>query len=179
MDYTGGYTILAGLLASYPKVYGPRKAWGLRTSGLLPLPPAVSAATCSIRRLSVALCLQEAEWKEQEKPLLHLLLEKVPKLVQVRELSLEFKTMLEQKQAGRLEFWCKKALQFPGFKGFVWGIKQDFAAVYQAMACTWSSGQVEGQVNRLKTIKRQMYGKASFELLRIRVLAENCTNHLN
>jgi transposase len=47
------------------------------------------------------------------------------------------------------------------------------------MSTSWSNGQVEGQVNRLKTIKRQMYGRASFELLRIRVLAGNCTSHLN
>jgi len=42
--------------------------------------------------------------------------------------------------------------------------------VKEALNCEWSNGQVEGQVNRLKTIKRQMYGRGSFELLRRRVL---------
>jgi transposase len=125
----------------------------------------------SSRRLSVALCLQETEWKEKEKPLLKKLLEKIPLLDQVRKLSLEFKEMLMQKEADKLQAWCKQAGELASFKTFVWGIKQDFDAVYQAMSSSWSSGQVEGQVNRLKTIKRQMYGRASFELLRIRILA--------
>lgn len=89
----------------------------------------------------------------------------------MRKLSLEFKEILMQKEADKLQAWCKQAGELASFKGFVWGIKQDFDAVYQAMSINWSSGQVEGQVNRLKTIKRQMYGRASFELLRIRGLA--------
>lgn len=40
----------------------------------------------------------------------------------------------------------------------------------EAVRQTWSNGQVEGQVNRLKLIKRQMYGRANFDLLRARVL---------
>jgi transposase len=69
--------------------------------------------------------------------------------------------------------WCNKASQLSFFKSFVQGIRQDFDAVYQAMISPWSNGQTEGQVNRLKNIKRQMYGRASFELLRIRVLSDS------
>lgn len=53
------------------------------------------------------------------------------------------------------------------------GLGQDYAAVEQAIGSIWRNGQTEGQVNRLKTLKWQMYGKASFDLLRIRVLARN------
>lgn len=53
---------------------------------------------------------------------------------------------------------------------FVRGLEQDRAAVEAAMALPWSNGPVEGAVNRLKTIKRQMYGRANFDLLRRRVL---------
>ena len=172
MGYNGGYTILAALLATYPKTNG------LQMPDPATLAPVVRAARFSSRRLSIVLCLGEADWKEQEKPLLKKLLEKVPLLDQVRQMSLEFKTMMDQKQGSKLKRWCERASDMAGFKGFVWGIKQDFDAIYQAMTSKWSSGQVEGQVNRLKTIKRQMYGKASFELLRIRVLAGNCTPHL-
>ncbi|QDV48466.1 hypothetical protein Enr17x_04780 [Gimesia fumaroli] len=49
-------------------------------------------------------------------------------------------------------------------------LKQDGQAVKAAMESEWSNGQVEGQVNRLKMIKRQMYGRASFDLLRARFL---------
>lgn len=53
---------------------------------------------------------------------------------------------------------------------FARGLEQDRAAVEAAMALPWSNGPVEGAIQRLKTIKRQMYGRANFDLLRRRVL---------
>ena len=49
-------------------------------------------------------------------------------------------------------------------------IQQDFSAVVAGFLGPWSNGQVEGQVNRLKTLKRQMYGRTRLTLLRARVL---------
>jgi transposase len=54
---------------------------------------------------------------------------------------------------------------------FGYGLRKDLRAVNAAIETRWSSGQVEGHINRLKTIKRQMYGRAGFNLLRSRVLA--------
>jgi len=54
--------------------------------------------------------------------------------------------------------------------GFATGIINDVAAVRAALSQLWSNGPVEGQVNRLKMLKRQMYGRAKFDLLRSRVL---------
>ena len=56
------------------------------------------------------------------------------------------------------------------FVGFTRGISEDYEAVKNALTCQWSNGQLEGQVNRLKLIKRVMYGRAKFDLLRARVL---------
>jgi transposase len=53
---------------------------------------------------------------------------------------------------------------------FAWGLHQDYDAVKAALTYDWSNRQVEGHVNRLKTIKHQMYGQANFELLWQRVL---------
>lgn len=53
---------------------------------------------------------------------------------------------------------------------FITGLRQDEEAVRAALAEPWSNGHVEGQVNRLKLIKRSMYGRAKFDLLRQRVL---------
>jgi transposase len=53
---------------------------------------------------------------------------------------------------------------------FANGIEQDRAPVEKAFESQWSQGQTEGQVNRLKLIKRQMYGRANFDLLRARVV---------
>ena len=46
----------------------------------------------------------------------------------------------------------------------------DLEAIVAGIQRPWSNGQLEGQINRLKTLKRQMYGRASFDLLRARVL---------
>ncbi len=55
--------------------------------------------------------------------------------------------------------------------GFTAGLRQDDAAVRAALTTPWGNGPVERRVNRLKTINRQMYGRAGFQLLRVRVLA--------
>ena len=58
----------------------------------------------------------------------------------------------------------------PELRRFAEGIRRDEAAVQAAVSGRWSNGPVEGHVNRLKTIKRQMYGRASFILLRARLV---------
>jgi transposase len=160
MGYNGSYTILAQLLSDYPK-----------DTRLNSLPAARKGANLAGRSLSIALCQPAEKWEEKDKPLLTKLLEKSPLLRQLWELNLAFKDMMARKKGEYLENWCESASQHSFFKSFVQGIRQDFEAVRQAMTSQWSNGQTEGQVNRLKNIKRQMYGRASFELLRIRVLA--------
>lgn len=56
------------------------------------------------------------------------------------------------------------------FESFARGLSEDHGSVINALRYQWSNGQLEGQVNRLKLIKRQMYGRAKFDLLRARVL---------
>ncbi len=63
-----------------------------------------------------------------------------------------------------------RACEIPAMATFAAGLEQDGAAVRAALTQPWSSGQAEGQVNRLKLLKRQSYGRASFDLLRRRVL---------
>lgn len=48
----------------------------------------------------------------------------------------------------------------------------DLAVVHNAILLKWSNGQVEGQINKMKTVKRQMYGKCSFDLLKRRLVME-------
>jgi transposase len=55
-------------------------------------------------------------------------------------------------------------------QSFATRIKEDYAAVRAALETTWSNGQTAGQTHRLKLLKRQMYGRANFDLLRQRVL---------
>ncbi len=58
----------------------------------------------------------------------------------------------------------------PDLQSFAQGLKKDYDAVKAGLTLKWSNGQTEGQVNRLKFLKRQMYGRGSFQLLRKRVL---------
>lgn len=90
-------------------------------------------------------------------------------------LAEQFIGMVRKEGSMTLAEWLPKAEQSSGaeMRGFALGIRQDELAVSAVMTEVWSNGQVEGQVNRLKTIKRQMYGKAGFELLRRRVLHAN------
>ncbi|UKJ76342.1 transposase [Azospirillum brasilense] len=68
--------------------------------------------------------------------------------------------------------WLKDALScgIPAIETFADGVRQDEAAVNAGLSMPWSNGQTEGQVNKLKLIKRHIYGRGSFDLLRRRVL---------
>ena len=95
-----------------------------------------------------------------------------PQVALAADLAERFVKMVKQKEADKLEAWLKDAVAsgIRSFIGFANGIRQDFAAVRNALSLIWSNGPVEGYVNKLKYIKRMMYGRANFDLLRRRVL---------
>jgi transposase len=83
-----------------------------------------------------------------------------------------FTQMVKQRQVEVLDDWLDASdnLGIYQLQTFATGLRLDYAAVRAAIETHWSNGQTEGQVNRLKFIKRQMYGRAKFDLLRLRVL---------
>jgi transposase len=93
-------------------------------------------------------------------------------LSQVLDLTDEFAAMIRKKLQQPLADWLQKAERspYPEMRGFARSLRQDEAAVAAGLNEKWSNGPVEGANNRLKTIKRQMYGRAGFQLLRTRVL---------
>jgi transposase len=84
----------------------------------------------------------------------------------------DFFGMVNGRCADALDGWLDRASQsgIAEMKSFTRGLLLDKAAVTAALTYDWSNGQTEGQVNRLKTIKRSMYGRAKFDLLRARIL---------
>jgi len=78
--------------------------------------------------------------------------------------------MLRMRDVNALGPWLAAAEQSE-LRPLAVGLRRDRDAVLAAVCFRWSNGQVEGQVNRLKLVKRSMYGRASFPLLRRRVLA--------
>ena len=88
-------------------------------------------------------------------------------------LAQAFALMIRRKDAPALEPWLEEATSsgVPELRTFAAGIRRDQAAALAALTYKWSQGPVEGQIHRLKLLKRQGYGRAGFELLRHRVLA--------
>lgn len=95
-----------------------------------------------------------------------------PTAKKVRRMAQEFREVVAGRQAEAFERWLDAAScsEVNELEGFARGLSQDYEAVKAALTYEWSSGQVEGQINRLKIIKRQMYGRANLDLLKARFL---------
>ena len=91
----------------------------------------------------------------------------------LQPLAQQFQRLVKERDAAGFSAWRETALSsaLPELQRFITGLDRDEAAVMAALTLPWSNGPVEGQVTRLKVIKRQMYGRANFDLLRARVLA--------
>ncbi len=95
-----------------------------------------------------------------------------PHLDAVAEHVTAFAQMLTGRHGDRLDDWITavRADDLPDLHSFAAGLNRDHAAVLNGLILPHSSGAVEGHVNRIKMLKRQMYGRAKFDLLRKRVL---------
>ena len=87
-------------------------------------------------------------------------------------LAQAFMHMIREQTGQQLDTWLDEveASHLPELESFAKGIQQDKAAVLAGLTLPWSNGLLEGHVNRLKLIKRSMYGRAKLPLLRARVL---------
>ncbi len=108
-----------------------------------------------------------------ERNYLQTLLDNFSELQVVRKLVQIFKTMLKRGR-GNINRWIgfikRSKYKMPGLINFANGLLRDIKAVKNGINMSWSNGAVEGHVNRIKSIKRQMYGRASFDLLRKKVI---------
>ena len=93
-----------------------------------------------------------------------------PALTEARKLLERFETMIRKKITLDLDPWITEA-QESLIASFATGIMKDRAAVSAAIAEPWSNGQTEGQITKLKLVKRQMYGRAKIDLLQARLIA--------
>lgn len=93
----------------------------------------------------------------------------VPELVVARKTIGDFQSMIRSKTAHRLNGWLEGAKNSL-VGSFAGGVEKDIDAVRNAIVSPWSNGQTEGQITRLKLIKRQMYGRAKLDLLQARLI---------
>ncbi|WP_081463715.1 transposase [Candidatus Glomeribacter gigasporarum] len=113
-----------------------------------------------------------SEVQKIERLLINRLCRRNPLIGKARRLAQDFISMVRKQLPIPLTVWIRqaKASGLLELRRFASGLEQDYEAVRAALETPYSNGRVEGHVNRLKYLKRQMYGRASFELLRIRVL---------
>ena len=88
-------------------------------------------------------------------------------------LAQEFAAMVRERHGSKLDSWLERASEsgIPAVRNFAASLRQDYAAVKAAVSLPWSNGPTEGNINRLKMLKRQMYGRAKVDLLKQRMLA--------
>jgi transposase len=127
----------------------------------------------SARRISWFLLREPESLSAAEQTALAAIHATAPDLAAIQPLAQQFRRLVKERDVAAFRSWRERALSsaLPELCGFITGLDRDAKAVEAALTYPWSNGPVEGQVNRLKVIKRQMYGRANFDLLRARVLA--------
>lgn len=135
-------------------------------------PPPARVRALSPRRATWLLLRAEADLAPPQQAYRAQLEAGCPEVAAARALADEFARLIRGRDAAALGPWLARAegCDVAELREFAAGLRRDQAAVTAALRHEWSNGQVEGQVNRLKLLKRTMYGRAGFALLRRRVL---------
>ena len=162
-----------------PTPTGPKKYRGNQSGGSQPaadLANTQAAATTHMaleapRRLVWLLLRNSAELDAEE----HATLSRIQQYAQVAratELAREFQAMVRQRRPELLDRWLAACLEsgILELQSFATGLQREYASIRAALSEPWSTGQVEGQITRVKLVKRQMYGRAKCDLLKQRVL---------
>jgi transposase len=157
-----GFTGTRSLVAKWIHAHGHTSPRGLQPSA-----PALPAA-----RELAWLLVQDADKRTAEAQDLVERLQQHAELAHVQELVQQGRAMIRQRHAAALVPWLEACRASPSaeVRNFADGLQQERAAVQAALTLPWSTGPVEGHINRLKLIKRSGYGRMKFDLLRQRVL---------
>jgi transposase len=140
----------------------------LRQDTAIPTPPPAPAA----KKVASWILTPPGKLADDNRAALAQITARCQELTATRDLVREFADMLCHRHGEHLEAWAAQAENSPvsELRGFSKGLRKDWAAVTAGLTVPYSSGAVEGHVNRIKMIKRQMYGRAKPDLLRKRVL---------
>ena len=169
--YRGSYPTLARYLRRLRAVDTVGAASGLPASARLTLDAAPRQVLTP--RTAAWTVLRRAEKRSVEsQALLAGVRGRSPVLNEAIGLAEVFIALVRGREAAQLDTWLQKAEHsaVPPLQRFAKRLRADHKAVHAALSLDWSNGQTEGQINRLKTIKRQMYGRANLDLLERRFL---------
>jgi transposase len=162
-----------GYRGSYKSVWMFTRGWQSPALPAAPAPPPAPTAPARTPRQAMWLLTRKPDSLDgEEQAYRERLCELCPDAATAYPLVQAFQTLLREHRVEQLDSWLGQARTcgVRELRRFALGLQQDYAAVRAALEYPWSQGQVEGQVNRLKQLKRQMYGRAKFDLLRLRVL---------
>jgi transposase len=166
--YTGSYATLMRFLGPWREVRGMVG----RGSGTGEEMHPGAVRHISPRAAVVLMSKARPQLNSKQREMVKILKRRCPGYATMRHLVLSFRGILCRGKVSSLRRWVKKAeaAGLEAIAGFVRHLRKDWAAVENAVRHIWSNGPVEGHINRLKMLKRQMYGRAKFELLRARTL---------
>jgi len=156
-----------GYRGSYGTVYAY-----LRPFKALPCAPPAVPAPPKVRQITSWILRDPATLDESEQDSLDGVRARCPHLDALARHVTAFAKILTGRRGEQLDAWIAavSADDQPDLHSFITGLKRDYQAVLNGLTLPYSSGKVEGNVNRIKMLKRQMYGRAGFDLLRKRVL---------
>jgi transposase len=163
--FRGSYSSVQRYVRKWLGAAGRRRRRASEARPTALLPP-------SARQLSFEWARRPEDRKPNEQSRIDAICASSEELATALTLANEFADLLRKRSSATLSDWLLKceACSSPEIRRFAQGIRRDESAVLAALTQRWSNGPVEGQINRLKTVKRQMYGRAGFVLLKARVL---------
>ena len=123
----------------------------------------------SARKIAIMLTQKRAHLTREDAVTVAMIEAAVPLLAATRHLLERFQAMIRKRDPAGLGTWLDDASSGP-FASFARGLRDDQPAVTADLSLPWSNGQTEGQITKLKLVKRQMYGRAKLNLLRARLL---------
>jgi transposase len=155
--YPGGYSLVRDYLARF------------RGTAPMPAPP---PAPPKPRAVTSWIMTRPGDLTSGDQACLQVILDSCPELAAVTAHVRAFAGLMTERRGRDLEQWMTNVTTSgdPPLRSFVTGLRRDQDAVTAGLTLRWSSGSVEGHVNRIKMPKRQMYGRANPDLLRRRIL---------
>jgi len=179
--YAGSTSLLRNFLASLRKKHVEAGSAEVLTfdasTQTIEIPDSLPPKPCVTRRMSSTraswlFVSQREKLDEKQRKYIEQIRQGHPDLEMAYQLGQGFVMMLAERRDTDLDAWLTQAEHsgLPEFKKMAKGIRLDYVAVKAAFSSEWSQGQVEAQVNCLKLQKRIVFGRANFDLLRLRVL---------
>ena len=164
----------------YPGRYGPVAAYARRLRHAQGLSPGQRCPRRSLPRVAEPVCQpltprrttwlvlrREAKRTEAEAQQLAQLRAQSAEVAEAIDLAQDFTTLVRQRQPTQLDPWLTRATTstLEALRRFATGLYEDYEAIKAGVTLPWSTSPVEGHINRLKMLKRQMFGRARLDLL--------------